>query len=268
MDFNLWQRSVNLWNPKRNDAHTVVYFTQTQGMGVTVTGPAVGGVQGEDFTPNLALLDSGANVDIITANEARKRKMHIEPHTNTVQTSSGEISPVVGIVRNVTITLCKGNAARETSITTDLTVMDVKDDIYSLLLGTPFMKKVGITLDMGVGMVGYRKNWEHDKSWENACNIHCIPIRRTSPTAACSIIMPLPITPTVLSIVPVYSSPLSEQSTQTGDQHSNVMAANYSTVPPPAGLYSDGSDDQFDDDELLEAWAEQSATFFVGFNGV
>jgi hypothetical protein len=210
----------------------VTYMEQDEkGRMVAIMAAGAISLAGEGYLPDQVLVDSGANVDIITKQKALEHGLCIEPYNSSVQTSSGARCAVAGIVRNVTITLCKGDPSRESTVVTDLTVLDASGGLYDLLLGTPFMRAAGMMMDFATGLVGYRVNWQQNSSWDSVQDVVMIPMRRSVP-AACSLIAPVSVTASAHT-----ASGGLEQSTQTeGHAETTFITAPgmYTAVPPPS----------------------------------
>jgi hypothetical protein len=233
-------RNPNLLSNSTKGRPIVTYMEQgDKGRMLTVMAAGVDSLSGEGYQPEQVLVDSGANVDIITRQKAQEHGLKIEPYHSSVQTSSGARCAVAGIVRSVTITLCKGDPLRESSVVTDLTVLDATGGLYDLLLGTPFMRAAGMMMDFATGWIGYRVNWQQNSTWDRVQDVVVIPMRRSSLTA-CSMMAPVSIT----ASAQVPSSISQEQSTQTSvtpAENTFISAPGlYMAVPPPAQLLAQG----------------------------
>lgn len=94
-------------------------------------------INGHNFQ---AIVDTGANVVVISSIAAKKAKLRVLPCNMDVRTASGETTSVVGIVYAVPITL------GETTRKFDCLVM--KSNTYSLLLGTNALYEFGAIIDV------------------------------------------------------------------------------------------------------------------------
>ena len=94
-------------------------------------------VNGHNFQ---AIVDTGANVVVISNLAAKKAKLNVIPCHIDVRTASGETAPVIGMTYNVPITI--GDTTRKL----DCYVMQT--DTYSMLLGMNALFKFGVVIDV------------------------------------------------------------------------------------------------------------------------
>ena len=87
-----------------------------------------------------AIVDTGANVVVISSIAAKKAKLKVWPCNVDVRTASGESTPVIGVAYSVPITLA------ETTCKFDCYVM--QSNTYSMLLGTNALYEFGAIIDV------------------------------------------------------------------------------------------------------------------------
>jgi hypothetical protein len=100
----------------------------------------------------------------------------ITSQTSSIDSSGGSSFRTVGIVRDLPITIARGTP-HEVTVLMDVGVVSGVNRLYGLLLGTPFLKRVGAFADPVYHSFFYRPSWAVNPSAAAAREVHNIPLK-------------------------------------------------------------------------------------------